>query len=534
MKKYFEYKDDKSSKFWEITINDKTVTTRFGKIGTAGQTSEKVFDTVDKAEKEYQKLIKEKAGKGYIEITDDNEITANDTKKVENPNAEFVSILFDTAVEKYNLQFLYSYVIEEHQGKNILVFQNDAHFDALDIDKYVAEHNVFAVLFLKNLTATNYIIQEEMDYGPLVIVLGNVVAKNVWCSGGYIYFRGNVSVAQSFIAGVYNHGELHVAGDIQAEVVISRDHMFSFKTISKGVAVLENAPSDANFDLYEIEDAIAKQYLDQGEYLGIGKIFKGIKKGESLLKSAKPNTPFQAQMEKSEKTGFTKLDLSYLNLKEIPKAVFELENLIELKIPGNSISSLPIEIKNLKKLEKLNISGCIFEQFPETILALTQLTSLNIARNYFKIIPDAIANLQSLKELNIYDCGINEFPESIFDLQNLENLNLSYLKDLTTVVHINKPLKKLKTLDISANRGAKLDVALPELEEINLQNCSLPSIPAQLFESKKLKKLDLTLNRNLKELPEEIKTLVNITELKIPLATQNVAVIQHLPRLKKL
>lgn len=46
MKNYFEYKDDKSSKFWEIHINDKTVTTRYGKIRTAGQVSEIMFDEI--------------------------------------------------------------------------------------------------------------------------------------------------------------------------------------------------------------------------------------------------------------------------------------------------------------------------------------------------------------------------------------------------------------------------------------------------------------------------------------------------------
>jgi predicted DNA-binding WGR domain protein/Tfp pilus assembly protein PilF len=68
MKNYFEYQDEKSSKFWEITIEGITLKTRYGKIGTTGQTTEKVFADEASAQKEYAKLVKEKTGKGYVEV----------------------------------------------------------------------------------------------------------------------------------------------------------------------------------------------------------------------------------------------------------------------------------------------------------------------------------------------------------------------------------------------------------------------------------------------------------------------------------
>ena len=37
--RYFEYKDAKSAKFWEVSVTGKKVTIRYGKIGTEGQTS---------------------------------------------------------------------------------------------------------------------------------------------------------------------------------------------------------------------------------------------------------------------------------------------------------------------------------------------------------------------------------------------------------------------------------------------------------------------------------------------------------------
>lgn len=65
--KYFEYQDSKSYKFWQVEIEETTLTIRYGKIGTAGQEKISSFDSVEKAEKEMAKLIAEKTKKGYVE-----------------------------------------------------------------------------------------------------------------------------------------------------------------------------------------------------------------------------------------------------------------------------------------------------------------------------------------------------------------------------------------------------------------------------------------------------------------------------------
>lgn len=70
MKRNFIYKDDKSDKFWTIHLEEKTLTVIFGKINTAGRTNIKEFPTADEAQKESEKLIKEKTRKGYLETFD--------------------------------------------------------------------------------------------------------------------------------------------------------------------------------------------------------------------------------------------------------------------------------------------------------------------------------------------------------------------------------------------------------------------------------------------------------------------------------
>ncbi len=66
-KRYFEFQDDKSSKFWEIDTNGNDVTVRFGRIGANGQTQTKTFGDAAAAQKHADKLIAEKTEKGYVE-----------------------------------------------------------------------------------------------------------------------------------------------------------------------------------------------------------------------------------------------------------------------------------------------------------------------------------------------------------------------------------------------------------------------------------------------------------------------------------
>ena len=62
---YFELIEGKSAKFWEITSAGTSVTVRYGRIGTAGQSKTKTFPTQEAAEAYAQGLIEEKTEKGY-------------------------------------------------------------------------------------------------------------------------------------------------------------------------------------------------------------------------------------------------------------------------------------------------------------------------------------------------------------------------------------------------------------------------------------------------------------------------------------
>jgi DNA ligase-1 len=66
-KRYFEFVDGSSAKFWEISRSGETVTVRYGKIGSNGQTQTKTLADAAAATAHAERLILEKTTKGYQE-----------------------------------------------------------------------------------------------------------------------------------------------------------------------------------------------------------------------------------------------------------------------------------------------------------------------------------------------------------------------------------------------------------------------------------------------------------------------------------
>jgi len=64
----FEFVEGTSSKFWEITTNNREVTVRYGRIGSNGQTQTKSFTSDTAAADHAEKQINSKLAKGYREL----------------------------------------------------------------------------------------------------------------------------------------------------------------------------------------------------------------------------------------------------------------------------------------------------------------------------------------------------------------------------------------------------------------------------------------------------------------------------------
>jgi predicted DNA-binding WGR domain protein len=90
----FEFRDGRSSKFWEISLSGESFTTRWGKIGTAGQQTSKTFDDASAAQREHDKLVARKLKEGYQLAADAESVAvAAPTSTEGSPTATTVDVL---------------------------------------------------------------------------------------------------------------------------------------------------------------------------------------------------------------------------------------------------------------------------------------------------------------------------------------------------------------------------------------------------------------------------------------------------------
>lgn len=65
----FHFISGSSGKFWAIESKGTSFDVTYGKVGTDGRTQTKEFASAEKAQAAYDKLVEEKTGKGYVEVT---------------------------------------------------------------------------------------------------------------------------------------------------------------------------------------------------------------------------------------------------------------------------------------------------------------------------------------------------------------------------------------------------------------------------------------------------------------------------------
>lgn len=98
---YFEFKDAKSNKFWEISASGKKIKIHYGKIGTAGQVLDKEFSNAKDALIEMEKAISKKLKEGYIEKNNLLQKSQVKTPKISANKKEAHQLIFETDTEQW-------------------------------------------------------------------------------------------------------------------------------------------------------------------------------------------------------------------------------------------------------------------------------------------------------------------------------------------------------------------------------------------------------------------------------------------------
>lgn len=146
------------------------------------------------------------------------------------------------------------------------------------------------------------------------------------------------------------------------------------------------------------------------------------------------------------------LDLSNMELTELPVSIGKCTHLKKLDLSKNNLMALPESIGQLVQLQYLNLSNNKFMGLPEIFSNLTELIDLELEVNRFTTFPRVIGMLPILKnvwfgdsfggnpldnlpkhmdglnELSMFSfdhCKLNDLPNWIGELPKLEYLTLT-------------------------------------------------------------------------------------------------------------
>lgn len=93
----------------------------------------------------------------------------------------------------------------------------------LDWDSDWVQREIAGVVCEGDLTVDGDVLNRNLDNGPLLFVGGTLRVRNLIKSGSPVIVLGDVE-ASGLVIGEYNHGTIHIRGDLRALVFILLDH----------------------------------------------------------------------------------------------------------------------------------------------------------------------------------------------------------------------------------------------------------------------------------------------------------------------
>ncbi len=211
---YLEFVDDSSAKFWMIEVNGTSHTVTYGKLGSAGRSSEKAFDTPAEARASATKLVQKKRKKGYV----DTARRTGGTRRV---------LTAKEANERYALKQYDPIGLPRYP--TIVVFEGDVTITG-DLNKQTVEK----VFFEGDRTPTDDLVIIdgslsvrgclELDgYHPCLLVLGDLRCELMTSLNAYKHITGDAFIEIAFF-GNYNHGGTFIDGTLHVPLLMNSDH----------------------------------------------------------------------------------------------------------------------------------------------------------------------------------------------------------------------------------------------------------------------------------------------------------------------
>lgn len=149
----------------------------------------------------------------------------------------------------------------------------------------------------------------------------------------------------------------------------------------------------------------------------------------------------------------------------VPVEIGRYQELLELNIARNKLTSLPDELGDLPNLRILQLDKNELESIPVCVSRLESLTYLGLHRNNLQDLPEQIGGLQNLKVLDLSANQLNALPMEIANLGNLQVLGLKD-NELESLPPEMWTLHELRQLWLGDNKLMDLPEELYSMEEL--------------------------------------------------------------------
>jgi len=127
----------------------------------------------------------------------------------------------------------------------------------------------------------------------------------------------------------------------------------------------------------------------------------------------------ELEKENTEKEKARKYYVNPINMK------VEDGKVVEWKLVGYNITSLPENIGVFNDLRSMTISRNQIESLPESFGELKNLEFLDLSNNKLITLPESFVNLTSIKNLNLSNNQLSEIPTQLWALKELTELNVN-------------------------------------------------------------------------------------------------------------
>lgn len=215
----------------------------------------------------------------------------------------------------------------------------------------------------------------------------------------------------------------------------------------------------------------------------------------------------------SERSGV--INLSSLELTEIPEVLKDVEDKYWVDLSGNSLSDLPDWFYDLDNILFLDLSGNKFSQLPIRLFHMKSILKIDFSYNNLEDLTNWKFDSSNLKLLILDNCRLKKFPKFLRGMKEIVNLSIRN-NFLTKIPKWLDELTNLKTLNFENNHIITIPVIknLKKLECLNLNKNEISKITDDLINCKKLEQLGLSFNK-IQEYPNELNKLESLRRLEL-------------------